>query len=182
MLDVGCGAGNFTNVLAQRFPNSTFIGLDCAKEGIAKANKMKAVKGLTNITFTLGDANNLPDEWTESYDLVFVYDVLHDLPNPFKALEQIYRVVRNDGCFSLIEIGFHSNPVDNAGDKGAAMYYTCSSFICLPSSMTEEPRIGYGACWGREEIQKALIKTNFKIFGTSSIVLIGTKVFFLCTK
>ncbi|XP_045204432.2 S-adenosylmethionine-dependent methyltransferase Rv2258c-like [Mercenaria mercenaria] len=182
VLDVGCGSGSYANVLAQRFPNSTFVGLDYSEVGVEKANRTKSKKGLTNITFTTGDAHNLPEEWTESFDFVFVYDVLHDLPNPHKALEQIYKVLKNDGYFSLIEIGFHSNPVDNAGDRSAAMYYACSSFICLPSSMTQEPRIGYGACWGREEIEKAIKQANFKISGKSSLIVIGTKAFFLCTK
>lgn len=182
VLDVGCGSGNYTNVLAQRFPNSMFTGLDYSQVAIQKANRIKGEKGLTNITFTTGDAHSLPDDWTESFDFVFVYDVLHDLPDPHKALGQIYKVLKNDGCFSLIEIGFHSNPVDNAGDKSAAMYYSASSFICLQSSMSVPPHIGYGACWGRENIEKALTDAGFQVGGTSSIIVIGTKAFFLCTK
>lgn len=182
VLDVGCGAGNFTNLLAERFPKSTFTGLDYSEVAIEKANKIKAEKGLTNITFTTGDAHNLIDEWTESFDFVFVYDVLHDLPDPHKALTQIYKVLKKGARFSLIEIGFHSNPLDNAGDKSAAMYYSASSFICLQSSMSAPPHIGYGACWGREKIEKALIDAQFQIEGSSSISVLGTKTFFLCTK
>lgn len=182
VLDVGCGTGNYSNVLAQRFPNSTFIGLEYAEYAIETANQTKERNGLTNLTFTKGDAHCLPDEWAKTFDMVFVYGVLHDLPNPFKALEQIYKVLKDDGCFSLVEIGFHSNPVDNAGNSGAAMYYTLSSFICLPSSMTEEPHVGYGACWGMEEIEKALLEASFKIEGTTPIVVLGAKQFFFCTK
>jgi ubiquinone/menaquinone biosynthesis C-methylase UbiE len=111
-----------------------------------------------------------------------VYDVLHDLPNPHKALGQIYKVLKKDGFFSLIEIGFHSNPVDNADDKGAALYYGVSTFICLQSSMSEEPHIGYGACWGKEKMEKALLDANFKINAKSSLINIDKKAFFFCTK
>lgn len=182
VLDLGCGAGNYVTTMAQRFPKSTFIGLDYSEAGIKHGNKHKQEKGLTNVTFTQGDAHNLPDEWAESFDYVFVYDVLHDLPNPHKALGQIYKVLKKDGFFSLIELGFHSNPVDNADDKGAALYYAASTFICLQSSMSGEPHIGYGACWGRESIEKALLDANFKINGKSSLIEIDEEAFFLCTK
>ncbi|KAL4229710.1 hypothetical protein ACF0H5_010098 [Mactra antiquata] len=182
VIDVGCGSGRFTNTLAKRFPNSTFLGLDYSDKGIELSNQMKDSLGLKNVDFVQGDAHNLPDEYNESFDMVFVYDVLHDLPNPFKALEQIYKVLKPDGFFSLIEIGFHSNPIDNAGDKAAAMYYTCSMFICLASSMTEPPHVGYGACWGVEEIEKALKGANFKLEGKSSLVIIGSKTFFFSMK
>ncbi|XP_052796210.1 S-adenosylmethionine-dependent methyltransferase Rv2258c-like [Mya arenaria] len=182
VLDLGCGPGNYTNIIAQRFSNSTFVGLDYSETAVEMANKDKAERGLSNVTFQVGDAHNLPEDWTEGFDMVFVYDVLHDLPDPYKALKQINRILKPDGCFSLIEIGFHSDPVDNAGDMSAAMYYCCSMFICLASSMTEEPRVGYGACWGREEIQKAVLGAGFKISGDASLVVMGTKCFFFCTK
>ncbi|WAQ99295.1 Y2258-like protein [Mya arenaria] len=182
VVDLGCGPGNYTNILAQRFSNSSFVGLDYSEPAIQMANKDKAERGLSNVTFHVGDAHNLPEDWTESFDMVFVYDVLHDLPDPHKALKQINRILKPDGCFSLIEVGFHSDPVDNAGDMSAAMYYSNSTFICLASSMTGEPRVGYGACWGREEIEKAVLGAGFKISGESSLVVMGTKCFFFCTK
>ncbi|WAQ99294.1 Y2258-like protein [Mya arenaria] len=182
VLDLGCGPGNYTNILSQRFSNSTFVGLDFSESAIEMANRDKAERGLSNVTFQVGDAHNLQEDWTEDFDMVFVYNVLHDLPNPHKTLNQIHRILKPDGCFSLIDIGFHSDPVDNAGDMSAAMYYSCSIFLCLASSMTEEARVGYGACWGREEIEKAVLGAGFKISGESSLVVMGTKCFFFCTK
>jgi ubiquinone/menaquinone biosynthesis C-methylase UbiE len=180
VLDFGCGSGNYANVLAQRFPNSTFVGLDISARAIEIANATKEKKGLENITFINGDLHDLESKWNASFDMVFVNDVLHDLPNPFKALEIIHSVLKDDGFLSLFEIDVHSNPEDNAGDKGAAMCYACSQFICLPSSMTEEPHIGYGACWGTEEIEKAVTHANFKIQGNTEVI--GTKAIFVCRK
>jgi ubiquinone/menaquinone biosynthesis C-methylase UbiE len=182
VLDVGCGSGNFINLLAERFPKSSFTGLDYSEFGIEKANKVRVEKELSNISFTTGDAHNLPDEWTESFDFVFVYDVLHDLSDPHKALDQIYKVLKKDGCLSLKDFGFHSNPVDNAGNKCAAMHYTVSCFICLQSSMSAPPHIGYGTCWGRENLEKALIDAQFNIKEKSSTTISGSKACYLCTK
>lgn len=179
VLEVGCGVGTFINILADRFPKSTFTGMDYSNKALRLANTAKEQNGITNLTYTQGDAHCLPDDWTKTFDMVYMYDVLHDLPNPFKALEQIYKVLKDNGCFSLVDFGgFHSNPVDNVGNADAAMNYAGSAFICLPSSMTEEPHIGYGACWGGEEIEKSL--ANFKIQGTSSLG--EGRVFFCCRK
>lgn len=182
MLDLGCGSGNYTNALAEIFPNSTFIGLDYSSKAVELANETKKEKNLKNITFVEGDGHNLPAEWTGYFDMVFVYDTLHDMPDPFKCLEQIHRVIKDDGCFSLVDMGFHSDPIDNVGDPKAAIYYTLSMYVCLTSSLTGEPHIGYGAMWGVEEIEKALKSKKFKIEGKGSLSLIGTKAFFYCTK
>lgn len=182
VLDIGCGVGSFTIGLARRFPNSHFIGLEYAKTALEQAKEQVKNENIKNIEFVLGDAHNLPDSWTGQFGWVFVYDTLHDLPNPHKALGEIYKVLKDDGSFSLVEIGFHSNPVDNAGDMTAAMYYSLSMFACLPSTLSAGGCVGYGAGWGREEIEKAILGAKFKIQGRSSMVIQGAKVFFYCTK
>lgn len=114
--------------------------------------------------------------------MVFLYDALHDLPNPQRGLEELYRVLKDDGCMSLIEVGFHSDPIDNAGNFAASMFYTMGMFICLTSSLTAPPHIGYGAMWGVEEIEKTVRSKNFKISGEDCVVRVGHKVCFHCTK
>ncbi|XP_052282749.1 S-adenosylmethionine-dependent methyltransferase Rv2258c-like isoform X2 [Dreissena polymorpha] len=179
VLDVGCGTGNFIKILAKKFPNSSFTGLDYCAGAIDMANKYKAEMGLQNLTLVQGDAHNLPKEFNDTFDMVFMYDTLHDLPRPHQALQEVYNVLKNDGFLSLIEVRARSDPVDNAGDMVVAMYYAASMFICLANSMTAEPHIGYGACWGVEEIQKAVEESKFKIVAT---IPSGPKVFFVCTK
>ena len=125
-----------------------------------------------------GDAENLQASCDRQFDLVFMHDVLHDLPRPHKAIEEIYKVLKDDGSFTLIDGSFHSNPLDNVGDKEAAMYYSAGMFVCLPASMESEPHIGYGACWGMEEMEKALKEAKFDI----SRVVNGSYVYFHCTK
>ena len=149
--------------------------MDVAKDAAEKEQ-------LGNVKFLKGDAHNLPQDWSAKFDWVYINDVLHDLPDPYKALDEVYKVMKNDGSLTLVEKGCHSHPVDNIGNRGAAMYYSMSMFVCLPSSMAEEPHVGYGACWGVEEIEKALRRAKFKIEGTSSYATNALKVFFFCTK
>ena len=174
--------GSFSIGLAKRFPKSHFTGLEYSEKGLKIGREHAKRDDVGNISFVTGDAHNLPQTWACQFDLVFVYDVLHDLPSPHKALDEIYKVLKDDGGLSLVEIGFHSNSSDNAGNMSAAMYYSLSMLVCLPSSLSEKSREGYGACWGKEEIEKALEGTKFKLQGKSSMVIAGSKVFFYCTK
>ncbi|KAK3578041.1 hypothetical protein CHS0354_039588 [Potamilus streckersoni] len=180
VVDIGSGTGNYTIALAKMFPKSTFVGVEYAEVGVHKAEERAKEKGLKNVTFQKGDAHNLPDSWTEMFDWVFIYDVLHDIADPHKAIREVRRIMKHDSVFSLVEIGVHSDLSYNIGDKTAAMYYSASMFVCLPSSLSLEPHKGYGACWGMEACEKAVVEGGLKVISKTKIA--GTKILFVCAK
>ena len=181
MLDLGCGVGSFTIGLAKRYPNSHITGLEYSDKILKVAEEVTQKENVENIAYIKGDAHNLPQKWTEKFDFVLVHDLLHDLPNPHRALSEIYRILNKDGTFALVEIGCHSDPIDNAANMTAAMFYSFSMFACLPCSLAEEPRLGYGTCWGVEEIEKSLVEARFDI--QYKTVYNGmSKSFFYCKK
>lgn len=73
-IDLGCGPGNSTEVLAARFPDATVSGLDSSSDMIAAARKR-----LPNLTF---DQASIP-EWTDSgpYDVILANAVLQWVPD-----------------------------------------------------------------------------------------------------
>ena len=176
VLDIGCGTASISQGLANRFPKSQFLGIEYDDFALEIASKN--TRDLANITVMKGDVENLQDFYDNQFDFIFMYDVIHDLPRPHKALEEIYKVLKKDGSFTMVDCGFHSNPLDNVGSKTASMYYAIGMFICLPASMQSEPHIGYGPCWGIEEMEKALKKAKFDI----SNVVKDNHVYFHCTK
>ena len=180
--DIGSGTGNYTLALAKRFPNSHFIGLEYAQRGLTISQESLAISKLRNIEFIQGNALDMPESWTESFDWVFVYDTLHDLPEPDMALAEIHRIMKSDAKVTIVEMGFHSNAADNASNPVSAMYYMCSMFICLPSSMSAPPHIGYGACWGFETLKEKLKKNKLRILNESAFVSTGAKLYVLCSK
>jgi len=182
VLDVGCGTGNLTIVLAKKFPNSTFIGQDYSGPAIDIANGNKAEDGLSNITFVQGDGHDLPAEWTGHFDVVFVIDVLTNMAKPPKALGQIYRVIKDDGCLCIVGFGFHSDPRENVGDIFAAMFYTASVFFSLISTLKDDPEGGYGLMWGKDKIEAVLLSSKFKIVEKEIVRTMGTRGLFYCTK
>jgi ubiquinone/menaquinone biosynthesis C-methylase UbiE len=85
VLEVGCGVGAQTLILALRSPDAQFTSIDISAESIAEAKQKAAAAGLTNVTFEQADIFALPYK-TESFDHVFVCFVLEHLSRPREVL------------------------------------------------------------------------------------------------
>lgn len=181
VLDLGCGTGNYVIALASRFPNSTFTALDYSSDALRLAREIQKQKGVSNVDFVEGNAQKLPEEWSEKFDMIFMKNVLHDLPDPFRTIEEVHRVLTKDGSYCLFEGGFSSDPTNNTGSMEASMNYALSIYICLASSLSEPPHVGYGAMWGEEKIEKALTQ-HFNISKISFTDLYGPEYLFHCVK
>ena len=118
-----------------------------------------------------GDVHSLPIELADTYDIVLMFEALHNLPNPLKALSQISNLLKTNGMFFLLDHAPSSQLQENIGDFLTSMLYTWSINYCLPLSLSAEPgtlseftkpktepNIGYGPCWGKQNIIEALKK------------------------
>ena len=104
VLDVGCGSGPITVAFSKRFPKSSFTGLDISEKGLILARDRISRENILNISFINGDAHNLPHNMTDQYDIVLMFDVLHNLPDPYKALSEAKRVLKPNG---IIIVYYH---------------------------------------------------------------------------
>src|ERR1044072_473503 len=81
--DVGCGHGASTILMAQAFPNSTFVGSDYHAESIDTARQRAADAGVADrVRFEVAPANAFTGD---GYDLVTMFDCLHDMGDPVGA-------------------------------------------------------------------------------------------------
>jgi ubiquinone/menaquinone biosynthesis C-methylase UbiE len=95
ILDIGCGLGDTTLMLNERFPNSTITGLDGDDHLIDAA--IKENKSIhPNFNFICGDALHLPFE-DNSFDFVFSRYCLHHVQDIAGAFNEIKRVCKRDG-------------------------------------------------------------------------------------
>lgn len=90
--DFGCGSGHAINVMAQAFPASRFTGIDFSEQAIATGIREADDRGLTNATFESHDLSEL--DKPEAYDVITVFDAIHDQARPARVLENIYRALR----------------------------------------------------------------------------------------
>jgi ubiquinone/menaquinone biosynthesis C-methylase UbiE len=99
ILDVGCGTGNYSVMLAKLGCKVT--GIDVSTE-MLKVAREKAEKLCLNVNFINCDAQDLPFE-SNFFDAVLSVATFEFIPNPHKAFEELYRVVKQGG---RIVIGF----------------------------------------------------------------------------
>ena len=87
--DVGCGLGASTIIMAQAFGRSTFFGVDNHEASIAAARKAAAEAGVAQRTrFETASAHEFPGA---GYDLVCMFDCLHDMGDPVGAARRAAR-------------------------------------------------------------------------------------------
>lgn len=111
VLEVGCGVGAQTVLLAKNSPNAHITSIDLSDESLKLAEKLIEHEGYENVAFQRADLFNLPFE-DESFDHLFVCFVLEHLPNPLAALEGLKRVLKKGGSITVIE-----------GDHGSCYFY-----------------------------------------------------------
>ena len=164
--DIGCGSGHAINVMAAAFPASRFTGIDFSDEGLAVGRAEAARLGLTNAAFVAKDVANLDD--SQSYDVITVFDAIHDQAQPARVLENIYRALRPGGILLMVDIKASSRLEDNVGVPLASYLYTVSTMHCMSVSLGLDGA-GLGTCWGRQLATSMLADAGFDEVSVSEI-------------
>lgn len=138
--DVGCGLGASTRIMAAAYPASSFVGIDSHEGSIALAREKAEAAGTGDrVRFEAQSA----DELTGDYDLVTLFDCLHDMPDPLAALQTVRRTVRDDGWVLMVE-PMSGDRIEDALNPVGRLYAAASVLLCLPSGLSAEPRAGLG--------------------------------------
>ena len=101
-LDVGCGIGETTRLLASVAPNAECVGLEKDAALLAAARRQSDEP---RVCFQEGDATQLPFG-DHSFDFVFARYLMMHLPEPGDAIREMLLVVRKGGTVMLIEPDF----------------------------------------------------------------------------
>lgn len=181
VLDVGCGEGGLSLLFAERFPKSSFHGFDLITKAITAANESAKKKQLTNVTFDVLDAHEIPEDWEGRFQYVVCWDSLHDMARADFVLRKIHRILAPGGRMSVCEVNAHSDCTKNIGNPFASTFYTNSLFHCMTVSMASEGGMGLGNMWGKENTNKTLEANGFKV-ESCSVPEGWFNVHYLCTK
>ena len=158
LADIGCGSGHAVNVMAKAFPASRFTGVDFSDEGLAVGAAEAKSLGLTNATFVAADVTNLDS--AETYDVITVFDAIHDQAQPARVLQNIYRALRPGGVFLMVDIKASSNLEDNIGVPLSSFKYTVSTMHCMSVSLGLDG-VGLGTVWGQQLATSMLADAGF---------------------
>jgi ubiquinone/menaquinone biosynthesis C-methylase UbiE len=100
VLDFGCGIGSYT-IAAAKFVGETgrVYAADSQPLAVEHVKALASGKGLTNVQTILTDCDTGLEN--ETINVILLYDVLHDLEQPEKVLNELARVLRRDGIISF---------------------------------------------------------------------------------
>jgi SAM-dependent methyltransferase/uncharacterized protein YndB with AHSA1/START domain len=133
--DVGSGGGRALIKMAQRFGATQFVGYDLYAPNVERATEAARQAGVADrVRFENVDA---VAGLTGPLDLVTMFDVLHDAPDPEALLGAAYAaLVPTQGVLLVLESSSADNAEDNVGPLCAILYAT-STLYCLPTALSE---------------------------------------------
>ncbi|HTZ87115.1 MAG TPA: class I SAM-dependent methyltransferase [Solirubrobacteraceae bacterium] len=147
--DVGCGHGASTILMAQAFPRSTFVGSDYHDRSIATARERAQEAGVADrVSFQVAPAAAYSGS---GYDLVTMFDCLHDMGDPVGAARHVLSTLNADGIWMIVEPNAGDRVEDNLNPIGRA-YYGFSTLLCTPASLSQEVGLALGAQAGEARI------------------------------
>jgi len=159
--DVGCGKGASTLLLAKAFPKSKFFGFDYHDKSIEAARESAGRQGLGDrVSFAVSKAKDYPGK---DYDLVAVFDCLHDMGDPVGAASHVRGSLAKDGTWMIVEPFAKDDLKDNLNPVGR-VYYSFSTLLCTPCSRSQEVGLCLGAQAGEKRIREVVSTAGFSRF------------------
>ncbi len=155
--DIGCGHGASTILMAEAFPASEFHGFDYHPASIERAREAAAEAGVDNVDFEVATAKDYPGT---GYDLVAVFDCLHDMGDPVGASMHIHDTLAPDGTWLIVEPFAGDRVEDNLNPVGR-VFYGASTMICTPASLDQEVGLALGAQAGEKRLAEVIMSGGF---------------------
>lgn len=158
--DIGCGHGSSTILMAEAFPQSSFVGTDLHDGSVATARDRAREAGLSEVRFETADAASVSGG---PYDLVTMFDCLHDMGDPVGAARAIREVIADDGTWMIVEPMAGDHVEDNLNPVGRA-YYSFSTLLCTPASLAQPVGLALGTQAGPARIRDVVTAAGFSRF------------------
>lgn len=158
--DIGCGHGHSTLLMAQAFPNSTFVGFDFHGESIRAANEHRDAHGLDSdrVWFETATAQDFQGG---DFDLVTCFDALHDMGDPTGAAAHVRRQLKEDGTWMVVEPMAADELADNLNPV-SRLFYAASTSICVPTALAQETGLALGAQAGERKLTEVIKAGGFE--------------------
>jgi 2-polyprenyl-3-methyl-5-hydroxy-6-metoxy-1,4-benzoquinol methylase len=160
--DVGCGHGASAIVMADAYPASRIWGFDFHGPSVETARQRAEEAGVGDrTTFEQADAKG----YDGTFDLICFFDCLHDMGDPVGIARYAREHLDHDGTVLLVEPFALDGRAANLSDNPfAAMFYTASSAVCLPNSLSQEVALGLGAQAGEARLRDVFQEAGFTRF------------------
>ncbi|MFQ6037010.1 MAG: class I SAM-dependent methyltransferase [Candidatus Aminicenantales bacterium] len=99
VLDAGCGTGIFSIIFARNGAGPV-VGIDISEGSLDTAQNLKKRSGVSDVSFRKADMLNLPFS-DRTFDVVWAWGTVHHTTDPFRAIEELIRVLKPSGSLLL---------------------------------------------------------------------------------
>jgi len=159
--DIGCGHGASTVLMATSYPNATFRGSDYHDGSIGEARVRAKDAGVEDrVSFEVASAQTFTGG---PYDVVTTFDALHDMGDPLGAARHVRESLASDGTWMIVEPFAGDTVPDNLNPVGR-VYYSFSTFLCVPNAMSQPGGYALGAQAGEAAIRRVATDAGFTRF------------------
>lgn len=157
--DVGCGHGATLILLAHAYPASTFTGFDNHAPSIETAREQASRDGVADrVTFEVAGADDFAGA---NFDLVCVFNALHEWGDPVAAAAHIRDALEPDGTWMFTEPRTNGHPVESIR---ARTFFSVSTFVCTPSAISQGCENALGAQAGKAALRRVTEDAGFTRF------------------
>jgi SAM-dependent methyltransferase len=161
VVDVGCGHGHSTVLMAQAFPRSTFLGVDTHEDSLRAARRHAAEAGVADrVSF---DAVGADAYRKGKFDLICFFDCLHDMGRPDAAVRHARDALAEGGTVMLVE-PYAEDRVENNLNTVGRLYYSASTVMCCAHAISENGTHVLGAQAGAARLEKIFREAGFGAF------------------
>jgi SAM-dependent methyltransferase len=149
--DVACGLGRSSIAIARAYPKVTVDGIDLDQASIARAQQLLPASGVDDrVAFHCRDAAD--PELSGRYDLVTIFEALHDMSYPVDVLRAARALLSDGGRVLVADEKTAARFALDAGDV-ERLYYGFSVLHCLPVGMVGENAAGTGTVMREDTVR-----------------------------
>jgi 2-polyprenyl-3-methyl-5-hydroxy-6-metoxy-1,4-benzoquinol methylase len=157
--DIACGLGRSSTAIARGYPKVTVDGIDLDHASIAKAQELLPASGVGDrVTFQCGDAAD--PKLSGRYQVVTIFEALHDMSYPVDVLRTARGLLTEDGCVLIADERTAERFSLDASDV-ERLYYGFSVLHCLPVGMVGENAAGTGAVMREDTVRRYATQAGF---------------------
>ncbi len=158
VLDLGCGTGVSSLTLADLFPEALVRGVDLDAASVMDATDAARRSGKSErVTFERADAASLTA--TDQYQLVCIFEALHDMADPVAALRTVRDVLAPGGAV-LVADERVADEFSAPGDLVERLNYAFSVLHCLPATRAEGSAVEAGTVLRPETVREYAKQTG----------------------
>jgi len=157
--DVACGAGWSSIAIARAYPKVSVDGLDLDEASVELARANLAGTGVEDrVSFQHRDAGD--PALAGSYELVTVFEALHDMSQPVEVLRALRSLVADDGAVLVMDERV-ADSFTAPGDEIERLMYTYSILCCLPVGLADSPSAGTGTVMRADTVRRYASEAGF---------------------